>query len=380
MKIGYLGPKGSFTEAAAHKYIGENASDVEMICCPSLANIVSRVESLQLDRGIVPLENSIEGGVNQILDLVAKSEVIRFCGEVIIKIRHCLLVKPGTGKNQIKKVLSHPQALAQCRKYLDRELPGHLLEETPSTSQAVKTVACGNGDMAAIGTEISAGIYGLEIVDCGIQDSDENLTRFIVLAREDCEYSPNSKTSLIVEAKDRPGALYSILREFALREINLTKIESRPIKKKLGQYRFFIDLEGHRRDPEIDGVIDNLISKMNYIRVLGSYPKDESLDSKDPTEKKTAPISIEEMRAEIDLMDSQIVDLIGMRTNMVRKIGSLKGEVNKIRDPAREKIVIDRVREIAVKKKVDPDIIERVYSTIVEYSVELQKKGLELNK
>ncbi len=376
-KVGYLGPAGTFTEAAAYKYVGSDT--VEMVCCSSLSEIVAKVENGQLDQGVVPLENSIEGSVNQILDLVAKSDNIMFCGEVLLNINHCLLVKPGTKKEQIKKVLSHPQALAQCRDYLNREIPWHTIEETASTAQAVCRAAGSCGDMAAIGTEMSAGIYGLEVMDYGIQDCGENVTRFIVLGLKDGETSANSKTSLVVEAMDRPGALYGILREFALKGINLTKIESRPVKKKLGQYLFFIDLEGHRNDPPVKSAIENLARKMHNIKILGSYPKDFSPAGHKQPSKEIQPVDIDEIRADIDLVDSQIVELIGLRSCMVRKMAPMKGDVAKIRDPARENEVINRVRELAIKNNADPETIEQIYKIIFNNSIKMQEKRLNSN-
>ncbi|MCL6610912.1 MAG: prephenate dehydratase [Peptococcaceae bacterium] len=374
-KIGYLGPRGTFTEAAARKYAGSEPA--ELVCCPGLPEIVAAVEGGQLDLGVVPLENSTEGAVGQILDLVARARDVRFCGEVVLKIDHCLMARPGIQKSGVRLVLSHPQALAQCRDYLARELPGVRTGETASTAQAAGMVAGSREPWAAIGTELAARSYGLEVLDRGIQDCGENATRFIVLGRTDAGYSPCSRTSLVVAAKDRPGALYGILREFAIREINLSRIESRPAKKRLGQYLFFIDLEGHRGDPGVKSAIGAISGKADYLKVLGSYPRDASMDcweDRDVKEKK--PAGLEEVRSEIDLVDSQIVDLIAVRTRLVEKIGALKANEQGVRDPAREDEVLGRVREVAARKGADPDTVESIYRLMISRSVELQRKAL----
>jgi prephenate dehydratase len=369
-KIGYLGPQGTFTEAAARKYAGDNRA--ELVCYQSLPLIVSAVESGEVDEGVVPLENSTEGAVNQILDLVVQSPCIKFRGEVIMGIRHNLLVRPGTGKMQLKRVLSHPQALAQCREYLARELPGIATEDTSSTAQAACVVACSREPWAAISTTLAAENYGLDILAADIQDSVDNATRFIVLGREDAGLAESSRTSLIVAAKDRPGALYSILREFALREINLTRIESRPVKKKLGQYLFFIDLEGHRSEARVGDAIEAVAGKAFFLRVLGSYPGDNSSSCRNTAGEEKNAVTLEEARAEIDLVDSQIVELIGIRTRLVEKIGALKEDPDGIRDPAREEDVVRRVRSIAVRKGAEPDMIEAVYRLMISEYVKMQ--------
>lgn len=373
-KIGYLGPRGTFTEAAARKYCG--GEPVDLVCCSTLPEIVAAVESGRLDEGVVPLENSTEGAVNQILDLVARAQGIKFCGEVILNISHCLMARPGTLKSGIRRVLSHPQALAQCREYLARELPGALTEETASTAQAVGMVAGSGQPWAAIGTELAAVNHGLEILAQGIQDCAGNATRFIILGRHDAGYNPLSRTSLVVEAKDRPGALYGILREFALREINLSRIESRPVKKRLGQYLFFIDLEGHRGDPGVKSAIEAIAGKADYLKVLGSYPRDVTGACGDLAGDGSNPASLEEMRSEIDLVDSQIVELIGIRTRLVKKIAEIKGDPASVRDAAREEEVLRRVRGLAARKGVDPDTIQGIYTFMISRSVDLQKKAL----
>ena len=372
-KVGYLGPSGTFTEAAAIKYAGN--LPVDLICCQSMSQIVAAVERGQLDEGVVPLENSAEGAVNQILDLVAQFPGIKFRGEVIMNIRHNLLVRSGTAISDIKKVLSHPQALAQCREYLAKNLPETETADTSSTAQAASMVAGSGEPWAAIGN-LAARDYGLEMAAADIQDSSDNATRFIILSREDAGPAPGSRTSLIVIARDRPGALYGILREFTLREINLTRIESRPVKKRLGQYMFFIDLEGHRDDSGVGEAIKSISGKAEYLRILGSYPMDRSVS---PPEKVSSSrtVSLEEARAEIDLVDSPIVDLIGIRTRLVEKVSTFKKDPQSVRDAGREEEVLSRVRAIAAVKGAEPEMIDQIYRIMISRYVKMQKSRIQ---
>lgn len=374
-KIGYLGPRGTFTEAAARKYAGHRQA-AKLVCCRSLHEMVADVKNGRLDEAVVPLENSTEGAVNQILDLVARVPEVMFCGEIVTSIQHNLLSRPGTGKRQISRVLSHPQALAQCREYLARELPGCEILETVSTAQAAAMVSGSREPWAAIGTLLAAENYGLQVLAEGIQDCAENATRFIVLGENDAPYGPNCRTSLIVAANDRPGALYGILREFALRDINLTRIESRPVKKRLGQYLFFIDIEGHRSQADVGEAIEAVAGKTTWLRVLGSYPGDSSVPGHDGITEEQHGIN--ELRAEVDLVDRQIVELIGMRTGLVKRIGALKSPVAGVRDPAREEEVLGRVRAAAGMKGADPDMVEDIYRYMISRYVQLQEENLNI--
>ncbi len=373
-KVGYLGPPGTFTEAAARKYTA--GMPVELVCCHSLPDIVAAVGEGALDQGVVPLENSTEGAVSQVLDLVVRSAGIHFCGEVVIDIRHNLLARPGMEKSRITRVLSHPQALAQCREYLARELPRASAAETVSTAQAAGIVAGSQEDWAAIGSDLAAAGHGLVILDAGIQDSSRNATRFIVLGRDDHGYSSRSRTSLIIAVRDRPGALYSILREFALREINLTRIESRPSREELGRYIFFIDLEGHREDPAVKEAVGAVSGTALSLRVLGSYPRDSYGAERDGDGGRRDSPDLGELRSEIDLVDGQIVELIGIRAKLVEKVGRLKDCPGSVRDLPREEEVIRRVRAAAFRKGADPDMVEHIYRLIISRSVEMQRRDI----
>jgi len=217
----------------------------------------------------VPVENSLEGAVTAVMDLLLRLDVV-IVGEVNLPIRHCLV---GRGGGEIRVILSHPQALAQCRKYLHEHYPDAEIRTTGSTSHAAR-LAQEFPEMAAIAGQDAAERYGLSILAREIQDASDNITRFIVVAREGVGRSGRDKTSLVIYLdRDRPGALYSILEEFARRNINLTRIESRPSRKGLGDYYFYIDLEGHMQDQEVGEAVAAARDKAAMVKVLGSYPR-----------------------------------------------------------------------------------------------------------
>lgn len=269
--IAYLGPAGTFCEEAALLYRGNE--NCRMSACRSIRDVFKFVEQQQSEIGLVPIENSYEGAVNQTLDLIMVNNEVKLAGEVVIEIKHNLLTSAGVCRNEITAILSHGQALAQCQEYLNENYPGVELLEVPSTAEAARLVATSGKTWAAIANQAAARNYGLEIMETGIQDQPNNSTRFVVLRREDCELSPNCKTSLLVYVPDRPGALYEVLREFYIRNINLCKIESRPARTRIGEYLFFIDIEGHRLETSVKEVLTALPEVSEGVRVLGSYPK-----------------------------------------------------------------------------------------------------------
>lgn len=263
-KIGFLGPSGTFTEEAASKLKGE------LVPFESIVEILDAVDTDEMDYGVVPIENSIEGAVGMTLDLMAHEYDLKIRNQIILPISHKLLLNHGVKIDDVKIIYSHIQALSQCRKFVN-EL-GVTVHATPSTSAAAEHVQ-GRKNAAAIGTARAAEIYNLKIVANDIQDYENNLTRFVVLDHVDHPRTGRDKTSIVFSLKDdKPGGLYEILGEFAKGNINLTKIESRPSKEKLGRYIFFIDFEGHRTDPLIENIINIIRSKVEYITVLGSYP------------------------------------------------------------------------------------------------------------
>ena len=265
-KIGFLGPVGTFTEEAA-ALVGNN-----LVAFDTILQVLDAVEKNEVDVGVVPIENSIEGPVGITLDLLVHDYDLKIKREIIIPVSHNLLINPKTNINNIEFVNSHMQALSQCRNFI--ESLNVVVNATPSTSAAAEMVK-GNNNSAAIGTKRAAEIYGLKIVETDIQDYKNNVTRFVVISKKDHGQTGNDKTSIVFSiVEDKPGGLYEILGLFADNNINLTKIESRPSKEKLGNYIFFVDLEGHRTDELIRYILNIIRSKVGYIKVLGSYPKE----------------------------------------------------------------------------------------------------------
>lgn len=267
-RIGALGPEGSYSEKAALLW-SKTRPGASLVYFPDFDAVLDAVQAGNVEAGIVPVENSLEGAVTVVMDLLLRLDVV-IVGEVNLPIRHCLV---GRGEGDIKVILSHPQALAQCRQYLREHYPNAEVRTTGSTSHAAR-LAQEFPEMAAIAGQETAERYGLTILAREIQDASDNVTRFIVTGREGIAATGRDKTSLIIYLdKDRPGALFSILEEFAGRSINLTRIESRPSRKGLGDYYFYIDLEGHMHDRAVGGAIDAIKEKAAMIRVLGSYPR-----------------------------------------------------------------------------------------------------------
>jgi prephenate dehydratase len=306
MIIGVMGPEGSYSEKAARLWaLKYGLSGAEFRYFADIEDAFLAAVHGKSDISIVPVENSIEGSVGVTLDLLFEEEVV-IVGEIVVKIEHCLLSKSGHEK--IRIVLSHPQGLAQCRHFLKKNFPEAELRSTGSTSHAAR-LAGEFDEMAAIASPEAAECYGLKILLSNIQDQKENYTRFIVLksgkkasvaqascvsgakrelqsgmesgdsfqyelenGSEKCSLSA-FKTSLVVYLeKDRPGALYEILGAFAKRKINLTKIESRPSKKELGDYYFYIDFEGQASDALIKDALEDIKAKVDTLKILGSYP------------------------------------------------------------------------------------------------------------
>jgi len=266
MKIGFFGPSGTFTEEAASQLDGE------LVPYDTIPEVFEAVHIKEVDRGVVPIENSIEGSVGVTLDLLAHQYVLKITGEIVLPISHNLLINPDSVLNDIEVVYSHYQPLSQCRLFLEKL--GVRTQAVGSTAKAAEMII-GHKHQAAIGTRRAAEIYGLEIAKQNIQDHLNNMTRFVIINQQDHVATGKDKTSVVLcLSRDRPGGLYEILGEFASENINLTKIESRPSKEKLGSYIFFVDLEGHRKDLKIMKVINNITSKVGYLKILGSYPQE----------------------------------------------------------------------------------------------------------
>lgn len=272
-KIGFLGPPGTFTEEALRSSVEINGLTPEPFA--SIQEVIAAVEREEVDKGIVPIENSIEGSVNATLDMLAFEANLLIEKEIISPIAHNLIGRRGIRKDQVKKLVSIPQAAGQCRGYIMREFPGIEIQAANSTAEAVRIVAeRGDGDTVAIGTVLAAKLYGLSVLERKIQDFADNQTRFVLIGREMPERTGHDKTSIVCFIfEDRPGSLLQILQEFAYRNLNLTKIQSRPTRKALGEYCFFLDLEGHVLDENVGEALKCLRCKLRQVKLLGSYPR-----------------------------------------------------------------------------------------------------------
>jgi prephenate dehydratase len=270
LKIGYLGPAGTFSHEALKKYVGN--APCTAVDFPSIPEILLAVQEGTIDEAIVPIENSIEGAINATLDMMALEVDLLIKAELVLAIREHLLVKKGTEFSAIKYVLSHLQPIGQCRKFLTGPLSHAEVRAIYSTAAAAIEVAKGGGDCAAIGTITAAEAYGLEIARTDIQDNDNNHTRFIIVGKKDAERTGNDRTSIAFSTEDEPGSLYRVLDIFNLWGINLSRIESRPAKNRLGRYIFLVDLIGHREDPDLSDALTMVKRKSSFYKFLGSYP------------------------------------------------------------------------------------------------------------
>jgi prephenate dehydratase len=275
MRIAYLGPAGTFTEDALRE-AGPDA-DFEPLRTATIHDAVLAVERGEAERALVPFENSIEGSVRGTLDALAfEAEAVTIVGEHDYAVRAHLIGREEIELDRIEAVLSHQQPLAQCARFLREELAGVELRSVSSTAAAVRMVAEAVRPWAAIGSRAAAELYGCAILREGIQDEADNVTRFVWIAPADTEPSGEGawKTSLVFSelGADHPGALVDALREFSDRKINLTRIESRPMRLGLGRYMFFCDLEGAKTDAVVNEALTALRSKAGSVRVLGSYP------------------------------------------------------------------------------------------------------------
>jgi len=269
--VGYLGPRGTFSEEIALNFY--RGVDGKFIPYSSIDAVIRAVEAGEVAEGIVPVENALEGSVNITLDTLAHEVDLYIVKEIIQPIRHNLLVKEGT--KHINVVLSHAQALAQCRHYLNRQYPGAELVAVDSTAAAGYQIASGAKNHAAVGSLRAAELYGLKVLATDVQDNPNNSTRFIVIAKRPVDScSGKCKTSVVCQIgdEDKPGSLYDILGEFASRKVNLTKIESRPSRSGLGMYIFFLDIEGGMVDENVAAAVNAVQAKSKWFKDLGTYP------------------------------------------------------------------------------------------------------------
>ncbi|MEE0902264.1 MAG: prephenate dehydratase [Methanobrevibacter sp.] len=263
--ISFLGPKGTFTHEAAN-FIGD-----ELIPYCTIPAVMESVVNDECSFGVIPIENSIEGPVGITLDSLAHKFDLKIYEEIIIPINQNLIVNPGCTMDDIEDVYSHAQAIAQCQEFIrENKIQPHY---AISTARAAKDII-GDNSKAAIGNSKIVELYGLEILQSNIQDVDNNETRFVVVSKKDHEMTGKDKTSIIFSIyEDKPGGLYKILGIFEKNNINLTKIESRPSKKGLGKYLFFVDFNGHKDDEMIQDILDEVDEHTYFLKVLGSYPE-----------------------------------------------------------------------------------------------------------
>jgi chorismate mutase/prephenate dehydratase len=266
LQIAYLGPEASFTNLAAVSKFG---SQVTYVSCATISEVFHKVENGDCDYGVVPIENSIEGAVTNTFDLLVDSD-LKICAHSSMEISHNLL--SNTSLDKVKKVYSKFEVFGQCRRWLQEHLPNADLMEVASTTRAAQ-IAAKEKNAAAIASLLAADIYHLRVVKKDIEDSSHNITRFLVIGQIDASPTGEDRTSLLFSIRDKVGALHDMLVPFYENQINLTKIESRPSKKKAWDYYFFIDFEGHREDPKVKKALERLDGMCKFLKVLGSYPR-----------------------------------------------------------------------------------------------------------
>jgi chorismate mutase / prephenate dehydratase len=269
MNIAYLGPEATFTHQAAIRKFG---SSLRYSPQKTIADVFSEVTKNRADYGVVPVENSTEGVVTHTLDMFVESE-LKIVAQIILPIQHCLLTKNGR-RARIKKLYGHPQTLGQCRGWLQNNLPGVEIIETSSNARSAE-LAAKERNSAAIAGVLAAERYGLQIIESDIQDNSANATRFLVLGRQCSPPTGRDRTSLMLSVTHKVGALHQALTAFRRFKLNMTKIESRPSKRKAWEYYFFVDCEGHKDDRPVGRAIAELQKHCNFVKVLGSYPNSD---------------------------------------------------------------------------------------------------------
>ncbi len=268
LNIAYMGPEATFSHLAALKRFG---SSVTHVACDSISDVFNSVANGGADYGVVPIENSIEGVVTHTMDILVETD-LKICSQVLLDVSHNLMAKCTL--NKINVIYSHPQVLGQCRHWLLSNLPKVELVSTVSTTKAAQ-LAAAKKNAACICSAIAAQLYGLDILKTDIQDSPHNITRFLVISNNNVPRTGHDRTSMVFAVKDKSGALHDMLAPFKRNKINLTKIESRPSKKKAWEYIFFVDCQGHAADPHVARAIAQLEGKSKFFKILGSYPVSE---------------------------------------------------------------------------------------------------------
>jgi prephenate dehydratase len=275
MRIAYLGPRGTFSEDALRAAVGDDR--IEAVPAASVYDAIMAVRHGSADRALVPFENSIEGGVTATLDTLSfDADGVTLVGEYDLPVRHCLIAREQTPLDRIEVVMSHPQASAQCARFIRENLPRAEVRAAASTAEAVSAIVESDSPWAALGAESAAELYGAAVLREGVEDEPDNITRFVWVAPEGTAADGPGpwRTSLVFSelGEDHPGALVEALQVFSDRNVNLTRIESRPLRRGLGRYQFFLDIEGTAGAPPLDEAIDALRQKAESVRVLGSWP------------------------------------------------------------------------------------------------------------
>jgi chorismate mutase / prephenate dehydratase len=267
LHVAYLGPEGTFTEAATLKRFG---SAVQGAPCANIDDIFRAVESGKVNYGVAPVENSTEGAVGRTLDLLMQSN-LQICGEILLPIHQCLLRKKNSWDN-IQKVMGHSQSLGQCNQWLNKKLPIVIPRVSVDSNADAARRAANDNDIVAVAGEQNARIYGLHILEKNIEDDAKNTTRFLVLGKQLVSPSGRDKTSLVLSAANRPGAVHELLAPLAKHGVSMTKLESRPARSGLWEYVFYMDIEGHQADAKVAAALAELKQVAAFVKVLGSYP------------------------------------------------------------------------------------------------------------
>ncbi|MFY0990154.1 prephenate dehydratase [Halomonas sp. C05BenzN] len=267
VKVAYLGPEGTFTQQAALKHFGESAVSMPMA---AIDEVFREVEAGAVNYGVVPVENSTEGVINHTLDSFMDSSM-RICGEVVLRIHHHLLVAETTRQDKVSRIYSHPQSFAQCRKWLDAHFPHAERVPVSSNAEAARLVKT-EWHSAAIAGDMAAKLYGLTRLAEKIEDRPDNSTRFLIIGNQEVPMSGEDKTSIVVAMRNQPGALHDLLEPFHRHQIDLTRLETRPSRSGVWNYVFFIDFKGHRDEPRVAAVLEEVQLRAAEVKVLGSYP------------------------------------------------------------------------------------------------------------
>jgi prephenate dehydratase len=299
--VGFLGPQGTFTEEALLNRL--DLPEVEPVALPTIEEVLAATQRGAVDLGFVPIENAIEGTVNATLDLLVFETDLLIQAEAVLEVHLHLMAAPGVGLDDVRQVVSFPHASAQCRRFLGERLPGVPVRATNSTAEAAALV--GSGELgegaAAIAPRLAAKLYGLDLLAESVEDHEQNATRFLLVAREGIpEPTGYDRTSIVCfQDFDRPGSLHGLLGQFAARDINLSKLESRPTKRALGDYCFVIDLEGHVADEVVADCLRDLHAQSRRVKFLGSYPAAGEHSAPARSERSRALAAADEWIAEL---------------------------------------------------------------------------------